>query len=69
MTAYFLLCREKSSSVPPMMSQVKISVDPSITGPTRFPFNSIPRSSMIMAWVGGTEEEQKQGIKSIAFKP
>ena len=52
-----------------MMSQVKISVDPSITGPTRFPFNSIPRSSMIMAWVGGTEEEQKQGIKSITFKP
>ena len=41
-----------------MMSQVKISVEPSITGPTRFPFSSIPRSSMIMAFVGGTEEEQ-----------
>ena len=38
-----------------MMSQVKISVDPSMTGPTRFPLTSSPRSSIIMALEGGTE--------------
>ena len=42
-----------------MMSQVKISVEPSITGPTRFPLTSSPRSSIIMALVGGTEIRKK----------
>lgn len=40
--------------LPPIMSQVSMRVDPSRTGPTFGPWTSMPRSSMMTAFEGGT---------------
>ena len=44
--------------LPPIMSHVSIKVAPSRTGPTFGPWTSMPLSSIMMAFEGGTENEK-----------
>ena len=45
--------------LPPIMSHVSIKVAPSRTGPTFGPWTSMPLSSIMMAFEGGTEIEKR----------
>ena len=45
------------------MSQVRIKVAPSRTGPTFEPWTSMPLSSMMMAFEGGTVKIKGQKIR------
>ena len=44
--------------LPPIMSHVSIKVAPSRTGPTFGPWTSMPLSSIMMAFEGGTKMEK-----------